>query len=121
MSQVHRFSISGLVRRVSGGAAEAEQGLTRELLCLHGGVCLWFGTAMAAMTLGLSPMSRHASPFISKAAQEGSALGIVTVLTDLRFCTGSSLPTQTAAEEASTLQIFLGEVPNAVQRLRDNS
>lgn len=71
----HRFSISGLVRKASGGAAETEQGLTRELLCLRGGVCLWFGRAMA---LGLSPMFQHAHPFLSKAAQEGPALGIVS-------------------------------------------
>ena len=77
MSQVHRFNISCLVRRVSGGAAETEQGLTTELLCLRGGVWLWFGTAMAAMALGLSLVFRHAPPFISKAAQEGSALGTV--------------------------------------------
>lgn len=121
MSQVHRFNISGLVRRVSGGAAGTEQGLTRELLCLRGGVWLWFGTAMAAMTLGLSPVFQHASPFISKAAQEGSALGIVKVLTDLWFCTSSFLPTQTAAEQAGTLHLFLGEVLNAVQCLRQSS
>jgi len=77
MSQVHRFNLSFLVRRVSGGAAESEQGLTRELLCLCGGVWLGFGTATAAMALGLSPVFQHASPFISKAAQEGPALGIV--------------------------------------------
>lgn len=63
MSQVRRFNVSGLVRRTSGGAAGTERGLTGELLGLRGGACLWFGTATA---LGLSPMFRHAPPFISK-------------------------------------------------------
>lgn len=120
VSQVHRFSISGLVRRVSGGAAGMEKRLIRELLSVCGGVWLWSGTATAAVALGLILVSTRTS-FRFQGSSGRLSPGNSYVLTDLRFCTSSSLPTQTAVDQAGTLHLFPGEAANAVKQLWESS
>lgn len=120
VSQVHRFNISGLVRRVSGGAAGMEKRLIRELLSVCGGVWLWSGTATAAVALGLIPVSTRTS-FRFQGSSGRLSPGNSYVLTDLRFCTSSSLPTQTAVDQAGTLHLFPGEAANAVKQLWESS
>lgn len=108
----HLGSSQKSVRRSSRNS----EWLTRELLSLRGGIWLWSGTATAAMALGLVPVSTRTSCRFQGSSGRLSP-GNSYVLTDLRFCTSSSLPTQTAVEQAGTLHLFPGEAAYAVKQL----